>query len=81
MTVEEFMGVARKKIDEGKVKLAEGRLRLTDAKEKIANGTAQLAEARVKITEGRAKLDVVTDVMWALFNALFIVGYVKQKLA
>lgn len=74
MTVEEFMTIARQKIDEGKIKLAEGRIKLTDAKEKIANGTIMLAEARIKIKAGREKLDVVTDVMWALFNTLFIAG-------
>lgn len=65
---------ARKKINDGKVKLAEGRAKLADAKIKIANGTAKLDFFRPKLVEGRKKLDIVSDIIWSFFNVLFIVG-------
>lgn len=74
LSVEEFLTVARKKINEGKIKLAEGRTKLADAKIKIANGTAKLDFFRPKIVEGRKKIDIVSDIMWSFFNVLFIVG-------
>jgi len=73
-TVENFMQVAREKINAGKVRLAEGRMKLQDAKIKIEYGTKQLEEGRVKLTAGRKKLDIIGDITWAFFNVLFIIG-------
>ena len=66
-SVENFLITARIKIDEGKIKLEEAEQKLSEANLKISDGKRRLVE-------GRAKLDIMKDVMWAVFNSLFIIG-------
>lgn len=74
MTVEDFLNSAREKIDFYKIKLAEGKEKLTNASYKIKGGLKMLDDGRPKIIAGRKKLDTLGHILWGITNSLFVIG-------
>lgn len=74
MTLEEFFPVAKKKLQDGVIKLSEGYEKLSHAKIKLENGSVRYYDGIKRIKEGKKKIDFVMVVTWGFTNSLFVIG-------
>jgi hypothetical protein len=70
MSLEDFMTMAEKKLDEARIKLEEGENKLAANGINIKDLEGEYKRLSIKLIDGRNKLDKLLTILWAITNSL-----------